>query len=127
AYDHYIETGHPQRLPTLEDIQDLKQTVERKHKRRRKKRDESFAGYLRRKLFQRTRSWLQLIWALLKHVLFFHPWAGMISPSGTHLTLTRTQLSLLIFTQVMVIMMLSAAVSGNATSPKVEYAQILVR
>ncbi|CBJ26948.1 conserved unknown protein [Ectocarpus siliculosus] len=54
AYDHYIETGHPQRLPTLEDIKDLKQTLERKHKRRRKRRDESFAGYLRRKLFQRA-------------------------------------------------------------------------
>ncbi|CAM9236501.1 unnamed protein product [Ectocarpus fasciculatus] len=125
AYDHYIETGHPQRLPTLEDIKNLKQMLERKRKTRRKKRDESLAGYLRRKLFQRTRSWLQLIWALLKHVLFFHPWAGIIAPSGSHLTLTRAQLSLLIFTQVMVIMMLSAAVSGNATSPKVEYAQIL--
>ncbi|CAM9232454.1 unnamed protein product [Ectocarpus sp. 6 AP-2014] len=125
AYDHYIETGHPQRLPTLEDIKDLKQTLEKKHKTRRKKRDESFARYLRRKLFQRFRSWLQLMWALLQHVLFFHPWAGIIATSGTHLTLTRAQLSLLIFTQVMVIMMLSAAVSGNATSPKVEYAQIL--
>ncbi|CAM9232606.1 unnamed protein product [Ectocarpus sp. 6 AP-2014] len=125
AYDHYIETGHPQRLPTLENIKDLKQTLEKKHKTRRKKRDESFARYLRRKLFQRFRSWLQLMRALLQHVLFFHPWAGIIAPSGTHLTLTRAQLSLLIFTQVMVIMMLSAAVSGNATSPKVEYAQIL--
>ncbi|CAM9766978.1 unnamed protein product, partial [Ectocarpus sp. 12 AP-2014] len=125
AYDHYIETGHPQRLPTLEDIKDLKQTLEKKHRKRRKTRDESFARYLRRKIFQRFRSWLQLMWALLKHVLFFHPWAGIIAPSGTHLTLTRAQLSLLIFTQVMVIMMLSAAVSGNATSSKVEYAQIL--
>ncbi|CBJ26947.1 conserved unknown protein [Ectocarpus siliculosus] len=55
AYDHYIETGHPQRLPTLEDIMDLKQTLEKKHKTRRKKRDESFARYLRRKLFQRPK------------------------------------------------------------------------
>ncbi|CAM9718087.1 unnamed protein product [Ectocarpus sp. 4 AP-2014] len=125
AYDHYIETGHPMRLPTLEGIKDLKQTLERKHKLRRKKRDKSFARYLTRKIVKRFRSWLQLMWALLKHVLFFHPWAGIIAPSGTHLTLTRAQLSLLIFTQVMVIMMLSAAVSGNATSPKVEYAQIL--
>ncbi|CAM9699138.1 unnamed protein product [Ectocarpus sp. 12 AP-2014] len=133
AYDHYIETGHPQRLPTLEDIKDLTQTLEKKHRKRRKKRDEPFARYLRRKIFQRRdyfftclfRSWLQLMWALLKHVLFFHPWAGIIAPFGTHLTLTRAQLSLVIFTQVMVIMMLSAAVSGNATSPKVEYAQIL--
>ncbi|CBJ26945.1 conserved unknown protein [Ectocarpus siliculosus] len=55
AYDHYIETGHPQRLPTLEDIKDLKQTLEKKHKTRRKKRDATFARYLRRKLFQRPK------------------------------------------------------------------------
>ncbi|CAB1100232.1 unnamed protein product [Ectocarpus sp. CCAP 1310/34] len=94
AYDHYIETGHPQRLPTLEDIKDLRQTLEKKHRKRRKKRDESFVRYLRRKTFQRFRSWLQLMWALLKHVLFFHPWAGIIAPSGTHLTLTRAQVGI---------------------------------
>ncbi|CAN0146457.1 unnamed protein product [Pylaiella littoralis] len=60
------------------------------------------------------------------HVAKHHPWAGMVSPGSSSLTLSRKQLSLLIFAQVMVQMMVEACFQGNSSDHKIKATQVLV-
>ncbi|CAM9102892.1 unnamed protein product [Laminaria digitata] len=122
---HYIETGEAKRQPNLGT---LKRVHRRFGNRMTRKRRQVASGrrQLSRSLEEAFRAWHARTRELCVQVLQHHPWAGIVSPSMTSLPFTPAQLSLLLFAQVMVQMMVEAAFSSNAPNLKVKVAQVLV-
>ncbi|CAM9935318.1 unnamed protein product [Scytosiphon promiscuus] len=128
---HYILTGEPLRYPTL--LSDLSEPVpsqahlrDRRHRVARRRSRKRGLQVFRRQLLKRFRVWGCRAKIVLRLVLRWHPWFGIVSPSSSSLVLTREQLSVIIFAQIMVHMMVKALVIGNSSNYRIRVANIIV-
>eukprot|EP00903_Cladosiphon_okamuranus_P012876 g12026.t1 len=122
--DWYIATGKPKRRPTLPDLLGPANTLVRQRRRHRK--SQSLGRRLWHRVKDRFEAWYHSSRVVGLHIVEYHPWGGILKPSRSNLTLTRGQLSILIFAQVMVQMMVEACFQGNSTDPRVKTTQIVV-
>eukprot|EP00752_Nemacystus_decipiens_P006049 g5460.t1 len=125
----YIATGEAHHHPTLMEVvvanspMDAHQSHRRPRGRRVRRRRRLM---LRKILARRFQTWGRRLRTFFRLVLSYHPWFAILSPSSSNLTLTREQLSLLIFAQILAHMMVEAAIIGNSSSYKIQAVQILV-
>eukprot|EP00903_Cladosiphon_okamuranus_P005952 g5878.t1 len=125
----YIATGTSGRHPSLSAIavvDPLDGTHRNRFQKGRRRLRRRGKKMLRRHLMQRLRRQWHQLRGFLRLVMEYHPWFGILSPSSSNLALTREQLSLLIFSSIMVHMMVKASFIGNSTDYRVQFAQILV-
>ncbi|CAM9419179.1 unnamed protein product [Pylaiella littoralis] len=124
--DWYIATGESTRHPTLPELANPNDKKAFQRKRRKRRYAQARRRCTLNKLKRRVLSWFYLCRTVTTHVVKNHPWAGMVSPASSSLRLSRKQLSLLIFAQVMVQMMVEACFLGNSSDPKIKITRILV-
>eukprot|EP00903_Cladosiphon_okamuranus_P018201 g16743.t2 len=124
----YIATGEAHHPPSLMEVSAANSSADahQSHRRRRGTRARRQKRMLWPLLARRFRRWGRSVKGFLRLVLRYHPWFAILSPSSSNLTLTREQLSLLIFAQILVHMTVEAAIIGNSTNYKIQVVQILV-
>ncbi|CAN0146388.1 unnamed protein product, partial [Pylaiella littoralis] len=123
--DWYIATGESIRRPTLPGLTSLSEKQLFQRKRRKQRYTQIRRRYPWHRLQRRLFSWYRLCRTVIMHVAKHHPWAGMVSPGFSSLTLSRKQLSLLIFAQVMVQMMVDGCFLGESSDHKIKATRIL--
>ncbi|CAM9646533.1 unnamed protein product [Scytosiphon promiscuus] len=128
---NFLSTGKPLRHPTFSSVlvEEAPADALRHHKRRRnvmRRSRKRGLPAIRRYFTKRVRGLGRRAKVCLSLILKWHPWFGIVSPSSSSLVLTREQLSLLIFAQIMVHMMVEALVIGNSPDYKIRVAHIIV-
>ncbi|CAM9093541.1 unnamed protein product, partial [Hapterophycus canaliculatus] len=127
---YYISTGESLRYPTLLSVlveavpPDARYNHRQRRKARRRARKRG-VQMLRRHLARRLRGWGRRVKIFLRLVLMWHPWFGIVSPTSSSLVLTREQLSVLIFAQIMVHMMVEALLVGNSSDYRIRVAHVV--
>ncbi|CAM9220320.1 unnamed protein product [Ectocarpus sp. 12 AP-2014] len=122
----YIATGKSRNRPTLAALVEADPTPDTHHRRARRRSRRRAKTTFRQHMMKRCRSLARRIRSFLRLVLRYHPWFGMVAPSSSDLTLTREQLSLLIFAQILVHMLVEASIVANSTSYKIRALHIVV-
>ncbi|CAM9178731.1 unnamed protein product [Ectocarpus fasciculatus] len=122
----YIATGKSRNRPTLAALVEEDPLPDRHHRHAKRRLYRRAKTTLRQHIMKRCRSLARQTRSFLRLVLRYHPWFGIVAPSSSDLTLTREQLSLLIFAQVLVHMLVEASFVANSTSHKIRALHIAV-
>ncbi|CAM9342946.1 unnamed protein product, partial [Ectocarpus sp. 12 AP-2014] len=122
----YIATGKSRNRPTLAALVEADPIPDTHHRRARRRLKRRAKTTVRQHMMKRCRSCARRIRSFFRLVLRHHPWFGIVAPSSSDLTLTREQLSLLIFAQILVHMLVEASIVANSTSYKIRALHIVV-
>ncbi|CAM9247691.1 unnamed protein product, partial [Ectocarpus sp. 12 AP-2014] len=122
----YVATGKSRNRPTLAALVQADPTPDTYHRHARRRLERRVKTTFRQHMMKRCRSFGRRIRSFFRLVLRHHPWFGIVAPSSSDLPLTREQLSLLIFAQILVHMLVEASIVANSTSYKIRALHIVV-